>query len=192
MRKIAPAALLVILIGATVFGFLQWVRRPKPIGTKLIASALPHELPPEPDVALQIDRESEPRVSRGAPLIFSVMLANPRAMNAALENEANQALAREIEAGIAAGKIASSVGIPANTASTHLSILTGAGLLSAYRDGRSIIYRANFSHFSELIGFMLEDCTENHPDAAVSLRSYFAGRTEHNGSASGAVRTAKS
>ena len=29
--------------------------------------------------------------------------------------------------GIAAGKIASSVKIPANTASTHLSILTGAG-----------------------------------------------------------------
>ncbi|MBW8882420.1 MAG: helix-turn-helix transcriptional regulator [Asticcacaulis sp.] len=75
--------------------------------------------------------------------------------------------------GMAAGKIAESNGIPANTASTHLSILTGAGLLSAYRDGRSIIYRANFTHFSELIGFMLEDCTENHPDAATSLRDYF-------------------
>ncbi len=75
--------------------------------------------------------------------------------------------------GIAAGKIAASVGIPANTASTHLSILTGAGLLTAYRDGRSIIYRVNFSHFSELIGFMLEDCTENQPDAAASLHDYF-------------------
>ncbi len=75
--------------------------------------------------------------------------------------------------GMAAGKIAESNGIPANTASTHLSILTGAGLLNAYRDGRSIIYRANFTHFSELMGFMLEDCTENHPDAAVSLRDYF-------------------
>ncbi|EGF91417.1 transcriptional regulator, ArsR family [Asticcacaulis biprosthecium C19] len=75
--------------------------------------------------------------------------------------------------GMAAGKIAESNGIPANTASTHLSILTGAGLLSAYRDGRSIIYRANFSHFSELLGFMLEDCTENQPEAAESLREYF-------------------
>lgn len=78
--------------------------------------------------------------------------------------------------GIAAGKIASSVQIPANTASTHLSILTGAGLLTAYRDGRSIIYRANFSHFSELIGFMLEDCTEGQPEAAQSLRDYFKGK----------------
>ena len=75
--------------------------------------------------------------------------------------------------GMAAGKIAESNGIPANTASTHLSILTGAGLLSAYRDGRSIIYRANFAHFSELIGFMLEDCAQDHPEAAESLRAYF-------------------
>jgi len=105
VRKIAPAVLLLILIGATVIGFLQWVRRPK-LGTKLIPIALTQELPPEPDVALQIDRESELRVSTGAPLIFSVMLANPRAMNAALENEANQALARAIEVDIAAGKIA--------------------------------------------------------------------------------------
>lgn len=75
--------------------------------------------------------------------------------------------------GIAAGKIAQSVGIPANTASTHLSILTGAGLLTAYRDGRSIIYRANFTHFSELVGFMVEDCCEGHPDAAAALNTYF-------------------
>ncbi len=78
--------------------------------------------------------------------------------------------------GIAAGKIASSASIPANTASTHLSILTGAGLLTAYRDGRSIIYRANFSHFSELIGFMIEDCAEGQPEAAESLRQFFKNK----------------
>lgn len=81
--------------------------------------------------------------------------------------------------GMAAGKIAESVGIPANTASTHLSILTGAGLLSAYRDGRSIIYRANFGHFSDLIGFMLSDLTLNHPEASTSLRDYFKGHPAH-------------
>ncbi len=75
--------------------------------------------------------------------------------------------------GIAAGKIAESVGIPANTASTHLSILTGAGLLSAYRDGRSIIYRANFDHFSDLVGFMVEECCEGQEEAATALRGYF-------------------
>jgi len=79
--------------------------------------------------------------------------------------------------GMAAGKIAESNGIPANTASTHLSILTGAGLLTAYRDGRSIIYRANFAHFSELVGFMVEDCAEGQPEAAEALRAYF-GKNE--------------
>lgn len=78
--------------------------------------------------------------------------------------------------GIAAGKIAEAVAIPANTASTHLSILTGAGLLSAYRDGRSIIYRANFPHFSELVGFLIEDCCEGEPEAAESLRKHFKGK----------------
>ena len=84
-----------------------------------------------------------------------------------------QTIVRAGPDGMAAGKIATSVGIPANTASTHLSILTGAGLLTAYRDGRSIIYRANFIHFSELMGFMLNDLTLNHPDAGGSLRDYF-------------------
>ncbi|ESQ86030.1 ArsR family transcriptional regulator [Asticcacaulis sp. AC466] len=77
--------------------------------------------------------------------------------------------------GMAAGKIASANGIPANTASTHLSILTGAGLLSAYRDGRSIIYRVNFSHYADLMGFLLEDCTENNAEAATALHEYFKG-----------------
>lgn len=88
-----------------------------------------------------------------------------------------QTIVRAGPDGMAAGKIATSVGIPANTASTHLSILTGAGLLTAYRDGRSIIYRANFTHFSELMGFMLNDLTLNHPDAGLSLRDYFKAHT---------------
>ena len=89
-----------------------------------------------------------------------------------------QTIVRAGPDGMAAGKIAESVGIPANTASTHLSILTGAGLLTAYRDGRSIIYRANFIHFSELMGFMLNDLTLNHPDAGVSLRDYFKAHAD--------------
>jgi DNA-binding transcriptional ArsR family regulator len=75
--------------------------------------------------------------------------------------------------GMAAGKIAAANAIPANTASTHLSILTGAGLLSAYRDGRSIIYRANFTHYAELMGFLLNDVTENNAEAATALQAWF-------------------
>lgn len=106
MRKVALALLFATFVGAIVFGFLHWLRRPQPTGSEETPNVSTRELPPAPEVALQIERESELRVWSGEPLIFSVMLANPRAMNAALENEANQALVREIEAGIAAGKIA--------------------------------------------------------------------------------------
>jgi ArsR family transcriptional regulator len=77
--------------------------------------------------------------------------------------------------GMAAGKIAASNGIPANTASTHLSILTGAGLLSAYRDGRSIIYRANFTHYAELLRFLVDEVSENNAEAAVVLQTALKG-----------------
>jgi DNA-binding transcriptional ArsR family regulator len=99
-----------------------------------------------------------------------------------------QTIVRAGPDGMAAGKIATSVGIPANTASTHLSILTGAGLLTAYRDGRSIIYRSNFIHFSELMGFMLNDLTLNHPDAGASLHDYFKAHPADDAQ----VRAAKS
>lgn len=74
-------------------------------------------------------------------------------------------IARAGTGGMPAGKIAKSVGIPANTASTHLSILSGAGLLTAYRDGRSIIYRVAFAHYATLMRFLLIECTEGHGDA---------------------------
>ncbi|MFT4074303.1 MAG: helix-turn-helix domain-containing protein [Asticcacaulis sp.] len=80
--------------------------------------------------------------------------------------------------GMAAGKIAAENAIPANTASTHLSILTGAGLLTAYRDGRSIIYRANFPHYADLMRFLVEEVTENRPEAAVVLQDVLKARTK--------------
>ena len=72
--------------------------------------------------------------------------------------------------GLAAGKIAKSVGMPANTASTHLSILTGAGLLSAYRDGRSIIYQANFSQMGSLITYLIKEACQNDPVAVKAFK----------------------
>ena len=75
--------------------------------------------------------------------------------------------------GMAAGKIAQQINIPANTASTHLSILSGAGLLSAYRDGRSIIYRAQLDQISHLIGFLLNDCANGDAEVKAALKAYF-------------------
>lgn len=50
-----------------------------------------------------------------------------------------------------AGDLASGLGVPANTMSSHLTILTNAGLVSSNRDGRHVVYRANVESVTDLI-----------------------------------------
>ena len=60
--------------------------------------------------------------------------------------------------GTPAGKISESLGVPHNTLSFHLSHMSNAGLVLSRREGRSIIYSANFDFFTGLIRYMIEDC----------------------------------
>jgi ArsR family transcriptional regulator, arsenate/arsenite/antimonite-responsive transcriptional repressor len=66
--------------------------------------------------------------------------------------------------GLPAGEIAAALGVPANTLSAQLSILSNAGLIEGARAGRSIIYTANFAAISGLIVFLMEDCCEGRAD----------------------------
>jgi DNA-binding transcriptional ArsR family regulator len=66
--------------------------------------------------------------------------------------------------GITAGVIADTVGAPHNTISTHLAILVRAGLLRSSRDGRTIIYRADIEGMRSLIGYLINDCCDGHPE----------------------------
>ncbi len=60
--------------------------------------------------------------------------------------------------GTAAGTLSETLGIPHNTLSFHLSQMSHAGLVLSQREGRSIIYRANFGFFTDLIRYMVKDC----------------------------------
>ena len=60
--------------------------------------------------------------------------------------------------GTAAGTLSETLGIPHNTLSFHLSQMSHAGLVLSQREGRSIIYRANFEFFTDLIRYMVKDC----------------------------------
>ena len=60
--------------------------------------------------------------------------------------------------GLPAGAISEGLGIPHNTLSFHLSHMSNAGLVLSRRDGRSIIYSANFEFFTGLIRYMVKDC----------------------------------
>lgn len=60
--------------------------------------------------------------------------------------------------GAAAGLLSDKLGVPANTLSFHLSHMSNAGLVLSRREGRSIIYSANFEFFTGLIRYMVRDC----------------------------------
>ena len=60
--------------------------------------------------------------------------------------------------GLAAGALSETLGTPHNTMSFHLNHLSNAGIISSRKDGRSIIYTANFEVTRDLIGFMVKDC----------------------------------
>lgn len=60
--------------------------------------------------------------------------------------------------GLPAGMLSEKLGTPHNTMSFHLSHLSNAKLVSSRKEGRSVIYSANFDVIQDLIGFMVKDC----------------------------------
>lgn len=61
-------------------------------------------------------------------------------------------------AGLPAGRIADELGVPANTLSFHLSHLKAAGLVGCRRDGRSLVYSADYQRMQDLLGYLAENC----------------------------------
>ncbi len=85
----------------------------------------------------------------------------------ALAQDARLALFRLLvtvgPAGMAAGEIARELNIAPNTLSAQLLILSNAELVRARREGRSIIYAANFDAMRDLLVFLTQDCCRNSP-----------------------------
>jgi len=71
--------------------------------------------------------------------------------------------------GMAAGEIARALGALPNTLSNNLGILSAAGLVSARREGRSIIYTAAYGRMRELLAFLMEDCCGGKPEICAPL-----------------------
>ena len=71
--------------------------------------------------------------------------------------------------GIAAGEIAKTLAVPQNTMSAHLAVLSRAGLVSARRISRSIVYRADLVRFQAVMLFMLNDCCDGRPEICAPL-----------------------
>lgn len=78
-------------------------------------------------------------------------------------------LVRHEPDGLPAGDVARHLDMPQNTISTHLAILTRAGLLSAQRHSRQIVYRACLSRLRELMLFLVKDCCAGSPELCAPL-----------------------
>lgn len=70
---------------------------------------------------------------------------------------------------IGAGDIARGCKVPQNTMSTHLAILTRAGLLRVERDGRQMNYRADLDGFRAVVMYLTKDCCGGRDDLCASL-----------------------
>ena len=60
--------------------------------------------------------------------------------------------------GISAGEVAAALGLPPNTLTFHFDRLREAGLVSVRREGRSMIYAAQFERMNDLIDYLTENC----------------------------------
>lgn len=88
--------------------------------------------------------------------------------------EAFRLLVRHETEGLAAGEIASRLAIPANTLSSHLGVLSRAGLIRSERRSRSILYRADLDRLRNLVLFLLKDCCGGRADLCEPLLAELA------------------
>ncbi|MBP1807759.1 DNA-binding transcriptional ArsR family regulator [Rubellimicrobium aerolatum] len=83
-------------------------------------------------------------------------------------------LVRHEPDGLPAGELARALGVPANTLSAHLAILSHAGLVAGERDGRSVIYRARLERVRALTLFLLKDCCGGREELCAPLLAELA------------------
>jgi ArsR family transcriptional regulator, arsenate/arsenite/antimonite-responsive transcriptional repressor len=67
--------------------------------------------------------------------------------------------------GLPAGEIASTLGIAPNTLTFHFDRLRMAGLVTARRESRSMIYAARFETMNTLLAYLTENCCQGAPEA---------------------------
>jgi ArsR family transcriptional regulator len=70
---------------------------------------------------------------------------------------------------VAAGDLARVLGTPHNTMSTHLAVLTRAGLASVERQGRSMLYSADLDGFRAVVAFLTRDCCCGRPEICAPI-----------------------
>lgn len=66
--------------------------------------------------------------------------------------------------GMRAGAIAEELGVPQNTLSSHLNILTRAGIVNVERRSRQMIYTIDLNATKGFTDYLVHDCCYGHPE----------------------------
>jgi ArsR family transcriptional regulator len=69
-------------------------------------------------------------------------------------------------AGLVPGVMQAGLGIPATTLSFHLKELMQAGLVASERQGRNLVYRADFALMGALLGYLTQNCCQGEQPCA--------------------------
>lgn len=93
------------------------------------------------------------------------------AVLSALANETRLDIFRTLvsKGGMPARELADSVGLSPSNLSFHLKDMRFAGLVSSRRQGRRIIYVANFDNLNALLEFLAQDCCGGRPELCVRV-----------------------
>jgi DNA-binding transcriptional ArsR family regulator len=78
--------------------------------------------------------------------------------------------------GMAAGEVAEALNLAPNTLTFHFDRLRVAGLVTVCRDGRSMIYAAQYEAMNALLGYLTENCCQGRQCAPVRRKATAAIR----------------
>ena len=65
--------------------------------------------------------------------------------------------------GLTPGVLSERLGVAANTLSFHLKELLNAGLVSQERNGRNLIYRAEYAQMNGVLSYLTDNCCHGVP-----------------------------
>lgn len=94
---------------------------------------------------------------------FNSALSAFSALSQETRLEALRRLVKKGPGGISAGALAAALDVPAPTLSFHLKELAGAGLVLSRKEGRSVIYAADYAGVRALVDFLMADCCQGDP-----------------------------
>ncbi len=72
--------------------------------------------------------------------------------------------------GLSAGSVANALKLAPNTLTFHFDRLRDAGLVTVRREGRSMIYAAQFDTMNGLLAYLTENCCRGARDACPTAR----------------------